>query len=320
MDVKEGDVLFEIDPRTYKADDDSALANFNQAVTHQKRLSTDYERARKAFPRAMSQEDYDRVVGDYMEAKAAVDVAKAKKDLTKLNLDFCTVRSPLEGRISRRNVDPGNMVMANDTVLTNIVSLDPIYVTFDVDERTTLKIRRLILDGKIKSIREAPMPVYVGLSDETGFPHEGSLNFVDNRLDAGTGTLQVRGKFRNPHPTSANPHRLFSPGMFVRVQLPIGIPHPAIVVPEKAIGRDQGRKYLYVVEKDNKAKDLADKEQKDEPDQFIARYRKVEVGSLVKGGCVIEKGLNLGERSSFAGCNGFDPTARSSPRKCRCRW
>jgi len=309
VEVKKDDVLFEIDPRTYQAEYESAAANLVQAQTHHKRLRTDYDRAKVASAReAMSQEDYDRVAGDYMEAEAAVGVAKAKKDSAKLNLDFCKVRSPLNGLVSRRSVDPGNMVLANTTVLTNIVSLDPIYVYFDVDERTTLKIRRLIFEGKIKSIREAPMKVSVGLSDEKDFPHEGFINFVDNRLDNGTGTLQVRGRLSNPLPTSERPIRLFSPGMFVRVQLPIGDLHPAVLVAEKALGTDQGQKFLYVVEKeksnlnvvsvgdkDDKANNSAEEEKKEE-DKFVARYRKVEVGSLVNGRRVIDKGLALGER------------------------
>ena len=160
VEVNKGDVLFEIDPRTYKADYERAMANLVQAEARLKRVEADYHRARTSFSRgAVSSEDLDHALYDRNEADAAVGVARASRDSAQLNLDFTKVIAPVSGRISRRLVDPGNLIKADDTPLTTIVSQDPIYVYFHVDERTTLRIRRLILEGKVKSARVAAMPV-----------------------------------------------------------------------------------------------------------------------------------------------------------------
>ena len=156
-------------------------------------------------------------------------------------------------------VDPGNLVKADDTVLTSIVLLDPMYVYFFVDERSMLKFRRLLHAGKVKSAQEAKLPVLLGLSDETGYPHQGIIDFVDNHVDQMTGTLMIRGQFPNTD-------RLLSPGMFARVRVPVGGPHQALLVAERALGSDQGRRFVYVVDKDNKVV-----------------YRPVEVGLLRNG-------------------------------------
>ena len=153
-------------------------------------------------------------------------------------------RSPFAGRISRRLIDPGNLVKADDTPLTTLVALDPLYAYFDIDERTLLRLRRLIAEGKIKSARETEAPVMVGLADEQGFSLTGVVNFVDNKVDPNTGTLRARVVI-------ANPRRLLSPGLFVRIRVPIGSPRPALLVPEEAVGSDQGQKYLYILNKDD---------------------------------------------------------------------
>ena len=194
--------------------------------------------------------------------------------MAKLNLDFTEVKAPISGRISRRMVDPGNLVRADDTMLTTIVSLDPMYAYFDIDERTLLKLRRLTAEGKIKARDDGNViPVWVGLSDEEEFPHAGEINFTDNRVDPSTGTLRVRGVLPNPKP------RLFSPGMFVRIRLPVGEPHQAILIPEKAVGTDQGNKFLYIVDGEDKVV-----------------YRPVKTGSLNEGMRVVTDGLKAGER------------------------
>ena len=167
-------------------------------------------------------------------------VAKAARDMSKLNVGFTEVRAPLSGRISRRYVDPGNLVKADDTPLTTIVSLDPIYAYFDADERTTLRLQRLVRAQKIKWSPELGLPVFMGLADEEGFSRRGTINFVDNRLDADTGTWRLRGLLSNAD------HAL-CPGMFVRMRAPIGEAYRATLVSEEALGTDQGQKYLYVV-------------------------------------------------------------------------
>jgi membrane fusion protein, multidrug efflux system len=291
-EVKEGDLLFEIDPRPYQADLMRAKATVTQTESHLKRLDSDHRRATNLFNRgAISREEFDRVEGDYAEAAASVDIAKANRDLSELNLAFTKVTAPISGRISRRMVDPGNLVKADETALTTIVSLDPMYVYFDVDERTLLRLRRLLREGKIKSREEGEVAVLVGLSDEEGFPHKGTVNFSDNRVDPNTGTLRVRAVISNPKP------RVLSPGLFVRVRLPVGEPHKSILVPEQALGTDQGRKFIYLV---NDKKEVV--------------YRPVKVGLLSKGQRVIEEGLKGGETIIVSGLQRVRPGAKVEPK------
>jgi len=289
-DVKEGDLLFEIDPRTYRAEYQRTLADVTRAEVHFQRLDNDYKRAAALLPRkAISQEEYDKIAGDRAEAEAAVGVAKASRDFAKQNLDFCKVTAPLTGRISRRQIDPGNLVKADDTPLTVIVALDPMYVYFDVDERSLLRFRRLIQEGKLRSARETRVTVAMGLADETGFPHEGYIDFAENRVDPQTGTLRARCVFPNPN-------RILSPGLFARVRVPIGAPHQAILVSERALGTDQGEKFLYVV---------------NDEDQVV--YRKVRIGSLQGGLRVIDEGLEPGERVIVSGLQRVRPRTTVAP-------
>jgi RND family efflux transporter MFP subunit len=276
----EGEVLFLIDPRIYDAELKRAEGTLQQAKAHLARLELDYKRAVPLLPsQAISREDYDKIVGDRQEAQAAVTMAEAARALAQLNVNFTKVTAPFAGRVSRQLIDPGNLVKADETVLTTIVALDPIYVYFDVDERSVLKFRRLMEEGKVKSARDSVAPVWMGLVDEVEedgtprFPHEGTINFVDNRIDPMTGTLRLRGVFPNAK-------RLLSPGLFARVRVPIGKPHPAILVPEEALGTDQGQSFVYVVTDDNHA-----------------RKRYVKVGPPEEGRLrVIESGLARSER------------------------
>ena len=291
-EVKEGDVLFEIDPRQYQADLARNEATVTQAEAHFKRLEADYERAVKLYARGgIGREEYDRITGDRSEAEAAVGIAKAARDMAKLNVQWTKVIAPISGRLSRRMVDPGNLVKADDTIMTNIVSQDTMYVYFDVDERTLLRIRRLIGEGKIKSRQEAEVPIFVELADESGYPHRGTIDFSDNKIDASTGTLRVRGTLQNPKP------RMLSPGLFVRVQLPVGTPHKALMIPEQALGTDQGRKFLYVV--DDKKKVV---------------YRSVKVGALENGYRVVVDGLKPGERVVLNGVQRVKPGIEVNPK------
>jgi len=251
-EVKRGDLLFQIDPSTYQADADKAEANLHQAEAHLKRLQRDYDRALPLLQNnTVSREDFDRISGDRDEATAAVRQANAVFRLAKRNLEFTEIRAPFDGLVGRQNIDVGNLVKADDTVLTTIVWLDPIYATFDVDERTTLRIRRAIREGKIKSARESKIPVHVGLVDELDkdgkplFPHEGIINFVDNRLDPLSSTLRLRAQLSNPR--ASGPNRLFAPGNFARVRVQVGQPREAVLIAEQALKPDQGQSFVYVV-------------------------------------------------------------------------
>jgi RND family efflux transporter MFP subunit len=277
-DVKEGDVLFEIDARSYEAELARAEGNVAQSEGHLKRLNSDFQRASNLLAKsAMGREDYDRIVGDRTEATGAVAVAKAARDLAALNLSYTKVLAPLSGRISRRWIDPGNLVKADDTPLTSIVSLDPIYAYFDVDERTTLRLQRLVREGKGQWALGEGLPVLLGLADEEGFPRRGTINFSENRVDPDTGTWRLRALF-------ANPDRALNPGLFVRMRLPIGVPYKATLVSEQALSTDQGQKFVYVVDDANQV-----------------AYRRVKTGRLHDGLRVITEGLNPGEKVVVSG-------------------
>jgi RND family efflux transporter MFP subunit len=263
--VKKGDPLFLIDPRPYEAELAKAEATVLQGEALEKRLRNDFARATSLREkRATTAEDYDKVTGDYLSAQASLQMARASRDLAKLNKDWTLVTAPISGLVSRRFVDPENLVKADDTTLTTIVSLDPMYVYFDVDERTLLQIRHWMREGKIPGMREQGAEVSLGLADEEGFPHKGTIDFIDNKLDPGTGTLRLRGVFDNSK-------QVLYPGLFVRLRIQIGKPHPAVLVAERALGTDQGQKFLYLVKDKNKVK-----------------YQSVKVGSLHDGLRVVE--------------------------------
>ena len=295
-EVQEGDVLFLIDPRTYQADYDRAVANLAQAKAHLNRVESDFQRAETLIKTAtISKSDYDLALGNREEAAALVHVAEAALNTSKLNLDFTKVTAPISGQISRQNIDPGTLVMADNTILTTVVSLDPIYAYFDVDEGTTLRFRRLLEAGKVKSARDVKSPVYLGLADEGDkYPHEGMINFVDNRLEPSTGTLRLRGMFDNHT-------RFLAPGMFVRIRVPIGQTHPAIMAAERAIGSDQGQKFLYV---------LNDKNQ--------VVYREVQIGAFQNGLRVIESGLAPNERFIINGLQRVQAGDTVAPKLVQC--
>jgi len=269
--VKEKQVLCEIDPRPYKAVYDQAVANAAQTKAHLERLGRDYERERALFAKgAVSQEDYDKYAGDLKEAQATNNSASAAVAAAKLNLDFTKVRSPVTGKISRRMVDPGNLVKADDTILTNVVTEDPIWAYFDVDDQTFMRVNKRLKEatGGLASLPDVEMRV----TGETAWPHQGKINFVDNQVDAGTGTMRMRGVFPNKDGKLV-------PGLFGRVRVPLGEPHEAFLVPDRAVDTDQGQKVLYLVSRDNKVE-----------------KRPVELAGLHDGLREISRGIKRGDR------------------------
>jgi RND family efflux transporter MFP subunit len=273
--VNEKKVLCEIDPRLYQAAYDSSIGQVHLADAVLKQAKADNARAKGLgdTPGAISQQDRDKFQAAEEQAQATLETAKANMKTTGQNLDFTKVIAPFTGRIGQRLVDPGNLVVADTTPLTTIVTEDPIYAYFFVDEHTLLRIRRLNEKNKVKSMQDTQPVVQLGLTDESDFPHEGTINFEDTQVDQQTGTLRLRGIFHNAD-------RLLSPGLFVRIRLPIGQPHDSLIIPEEALGTDQGKKFLYVVD-----------------DEDTAQYRTVTVGSAYdKGMRVVTEGLQPGER------------------------
>ena len=294
-EVAEGAVLFEIDPRPYTAEANRTKAALDQAEALLRRTTRDLDRAKGLAGRdAVSRQEYDKFIGDQAEAAAAVGVAKANNETALLNLSFTKVTAPIAGRLSRRQVDPGNLVKADETALTTIVAPDPIYVNFDVDERTMLRYQKLIREGKVKSRSEAEVPIYAALADDADFPYRGTINFSENRLDPGTGTLRVRAQIPNPKP------RVLTPGLFMRVRLPVGVPRMAMLIPEQAVGTDQGQKFLYVVDAKN-----------------VVNQRPIQVGVLTDGLRVVDKGLAAGERVIVSGLQRVRPKAVVDPKPAK---
>lgn len=290
-DVKAGDVLAEVDPRSYKAEVEKATAATSQAKARLERFSRALTRARQLIEKkTITQEAFEVSESDHREALATLDAAVASQDAAELNLAFTKITAPIDGQISRRLVDPGNLVKADDTPLATIVSLSKIHAYFDVDERTVLRIRRLIQQGKMKSARESETRVKIGLADEEDFPLEGTVNFVDNQVDATTGTLRLRAVVDNQH-------RFLSPGMFVRVQVPIGAPHPAMLIREEALGADQGQRYVYVVN-----------------DKDEIAYRRVKVGMSRGNRRVIEGDVSLEDRVVVSGLQRVRPGTKVTVR------
>jgi RND family efflux transporter MFP subunit len=216
-EVKPGDVLFEIDPRPYQAELARADAGLAAAEARLKRAETDLNRAKALLGKAaIGRDEFDKINGDFEEARAGIALAKANREVATLNLSFTKVTAPVAGRVGRRFVDPGNIVKADETTLTTIVGKEPMYVYFDMDERQYLNLRKAMRDGKVKGAGEE-LPVAVGLSNEEGFPHKGKLDFVDNRVDPTKGTIRMRAVLPNAD-------GMLVPGLFARVRLTTGQP------------------------------------------------------------------------------------------------
>jgi multidrug efflux system membrane fusion protein len=283
-EIKQGDLLFNIDPRTFKAQYDQALAKIKVCEASVEDHRAELARGKTLLPKnAISLSDYDKAVAEYAEATASLTAAQASAELARLNLGFTVIASPISGRISRTQITAGNLVKADDTLLTTVVSQDPMYVYFDVDEHTMLRIVRIQLAAKENVLETRKVPVLMGVADEEGFPHRGFVDFANNVVDASTGTITARGVFTNPAAESSS--RLLRPGMFVRVRLPFGQRRPAVLAAERALGTDQGKKYLLVVD-----------------DQQRVQYRPVETGPLQDDGLrVIREGLRPGERVIVSG-------------------
>jgi multidrug efflux pump subunit AcrA (membrane-fusion protein) len=311
-DIKEGAVIAVIDPRPYEAEVARTTANLRSAEAKAALSRTLAERGQALLAqKAIGQEEYDKLAGDVAVANSAIGVARAELDTAKLNLKFTSVTAPLfqnvagnggsEGKASepkarvwragKRMVDPGNLVKADDTILTSLVQLDPMYASFDVDERSLLRFRHMREQGKVQSARDARISATLILADEEQYKHEGFINFVDNRVNLQTGSLWVRAQFPNPDPF------FLSPGMFARIRVPIGKPHSSLLVAERALGTDQGRRFLYV---------LNDKDE--------VEYRLVKVGRLDGTLRVIDDGVAAGERVIITGLQRVRPGIKVTPK------
>lgn len=290
-ELKAGDLLFVIDPRPFKAANDSAVALIAVKKASASFREAEYNRDKELVARnAASRSEFDRAAAAYEEAKALVTSAEAEAEVTKLNLGFTEIRAAIDGVVSDRKVDVGNLVIADQTLLTSIVSVDPLYVNFDVDERRLLRINQQVRSGQIRLVDDIRIPVEVALDNETGFPHRGTIDFADNRIDSNTGTIRLRAVVPNPLPPKGR--RTLVPGMFARIRMPLGEPHPALLIAEQAIGSDQGRKFVYIVDATKKV-----------------QYRPIRVGRSSGGLVVVDEGLKPGEAIVVAGLQRVRPGA-----------
>jgi RND family efflux transporter MFP subunit len=293
--VKKGDVLFELDPRPYEAILNQAKAKVAQDEAQLKFDEAEYQRNLNLVRTgAVSRSDLDKTA-----AARGVDIANVAADKAivasrQLDLDYTKVLAPVSGRTSRYVVTVGNLVQSGDqaggTLLTTIVSVDPMYAYFDVDERTVLRVHQMIREGKAKSAREVEVPVELCLANEDGFPHRGTINFVDNQVNPKTGTLRARGVFPNKDEALA-------PGYFARVRVPIGNAHQALLVSDRAFDTDQGQRIVYVVNGDNKVVP-----------------RPVRLGAVHDGLRVVDDGLKPGERVIVKGLQQVRPGMTVEPK------
>ena len=247
--VKKGDLLFVIDPRPYEAALASMRAQLSQAEAQvdlaQVQLKRSTELRKRDFEPASS---YDQRVSDLKVATAAVEAAKAGIRTAELNVEFTRIIAPMAGRISRHQVSIGNLITGGEggtaTLLTTIVSLDPIYFNFDMSESDYLAYQRATEKGLMRSTRDNTVAVSLHLTDEKGWPHEGRMNFVENRVDRSSGTIRVRAVFPNPN-------LLFTAGQFGRIRIPGSEPYKAILIPDAAVVTDQSRKMVLTVNDEN---------------------------------------------------------------------
>jgi RND family efflux transporter MFP subunit len=282
-DVTKDQLLFQIDPRPFQAAYDQALAVEAVKVANRNFRTAELARNKELLPKgAVSKSEFDQSAAALEEAVASVAASKAAIETAKLNLDYTRITSPVTGRISKSLISAGNLVVADNTLLSTVVSETPMKVEFNVDEQIYLDVQAKLRAGKIPATRKKNVPVYLKLGNETGFSHQGELDFADNSFKAGTGTILLRAEFTNPKPAVGN--RLLVPEMSVTVRIPIGLATKSLLVAEQAIGADLDQKYVLIVN-----------------DKMQAEKRPVKVGILDDGLRVIEEGLTANDKVIVAG-------------------
>jgi multidrug efflux system membrane fusion protein len=285
--VKKGDLLFQIDPRPFEAEVHRLEAQLQQSKAAAQRSTNEAQRGeRLRTNNAISAELADSRTTTAQESKAAVAAIQAQLDLARLNLSFTRVTAPITGRVSRAEITAGNIVTADQTILTSLVSTDKVYAYFDADERVFLKYNQLARDGK----RSATTPVYMGLSNEVENPHLGQMNFVDNQVNPRTGTIRGRAVFDNSKGE-------YTPGLYARLKLVGSGTYSAMLIKDEAVGTDLGKKFVLVVDKDNKA-----------------IYRGVDLGPKLEGLRIVRSGLSKDDRIVVTGLQRVRPGSPIDPQ------
>ena len=284
--VKKGDLLFQIDPRPFQAEVRRLEAQLQQARANANRSDNEAQRGQRLqASNAISAELAETRTTAAQESRAAMAGIQAQLDLAKLNLSFTRVTSPISGRVSRAEITAGNIVTADVTALTSVVSTDKVYAYFDADERVYLKYTQLARQGQ----RGQTTPVYLGLSNESGNPHLGQMNFVDNQVNPKTGTIRGRAVFDNSDGT-------FTPGLYARLKLVGSGTYSAVLIKDEAVGTDLGKKFVLVMDKDNKA-----------------AYRAVELGPKIEGLRIVRNGLSKTDKIVVNGLQRVRPGSQVQP-------
>jgi multidrug efflux system membrane fusion protein len=270
QEVEKGDLLFVIDQRRYRADYDRAQAELERARSEARLAQTQHTRAKSLVEaKAISREEFETRRAGLSQSSAAVRAAEAAVASARLDLEFTEVRAPISGRAGRAMVTTGNLAQADGTLMTTLVSLDPVHVYFEADEQAYQRYTAGAAEGE-RAVQGNP--VRVGLASETGYPHTGKVDFVDNQVDSATGTIRARAVL-------ANPDRTLTPGQFARVQLEGREAFKAMLIDDRAVLTDQDRKYVYVLGPDN-----------------VAVRKDVELGRSADGLRVVEAGLDAQDK------------------------
>jgi multidrug efflux system membrane fusion protein len=285
--VKKGDLLVQIDPRPFAAEVKRLEAQVVRARASYERAQNEAKRGEALRAgKVIGSEEADARNSTAAEAKAAVAATQAQLDIAKLNLSFTEVRSPIDGRVSRAELTVGNLVQADESRLTSVVSTDKVYAYFDIDESVYLKYEALTRQGDIA----AAAPVFLGLSNEEGLPHEGRMDFLDNQVNPKTGTMRGRAVFDNADGT-------YTPGLYVRLKLVGSANYMASLIDDAAIGTDLGKKFVLVLDKDNKV-----------------AYRSIELGPKLEGLRIVRSGLSSGEKIVVNGLQRVRPGMPVDPQ------
>ena len=288
--VHKGETLFKIDPRPFQAEVDRLAAQRTQARAQLQLAKANAERAKRLIDKhAIAREEADRLLTAAQSAQADLTAADAALASARLNLDFTDVRAPIDGRVSNAHVTAGNLVTSAD-VLTSVVSVDPVYVYFEADEHTWLKLNHLRANAR-RDGRTAQVAVAMGLVDEPDYPHAGRLDFVDNQVHGDSGTMRLRAVFDNDD-------GLLTPGLYAQVRLQMGQPKPRVLIDDRAVSTDLGNQFVYVIDKGHKA-----------------QYRKVVPGSLFHGLRVIDEGLKAGDLVVVNGLQRVRPGVEVAPQR-----
>ena len=281
--VLKGQLLFRIDPRPFQAEANRLAAQLKRARNQADLAATNHERGKQLIAKhVIAQQDFDQLETSAASSRDDIHSAAAALEAANLNLEFTEVRSPIEGRVSRMLITPGNLVTTT-SVLTTVVSDNPVYAYFDADEQTYLRFAHGAARGT--------SPVYMGLADEQGYPHEGRLDFVDNQVDPKSGTIRARAVFDNKDGQ-------FTPGLFARIKLVGGTAHDAVLIDERAVGTDLGKKFVLALKKDNSLE-----------------YRPIVLGAAIEGLRVVRQGLNAGDVIVVNGLQHVRPGATVNPTR-----